>query len=989
MKKLFFSLLFLINSITAQSVSELFEKGMEAYNNSEYVNSYNIFSELISKSKVDDQVTSTAKYYLGESLLGLKQVDGAAAEFERFVEQYELSNYRETALYKLGTIYFEENLFDKSREKLLILIKDYPEGQYTGTAYYWVGETYAAQDKFLDAENFLQEAISARTKNRHIDYSLYSLAGIYEKTLDYNSAVAYYDELLSFYRESELAPYAQFRIGICYYELKEYDSAVLELSDPLIDKLPIDVQTEARYYLANSFFKLKEYNSAANVFNEILSKYNDRSKADNVRFGLGLISFQQQDYVEAYNIFKVLSENALSDTIAQKSLYWSAEAKRYLNQENEALKIYDKYLKSYPKSSLTPLVLFKVSIIYFNNKDYSNAEKFLIRSLDSEDETVQSKSFKLLGEISLLKKDYNAAEEYFASAVKASPEPGEDSFRSLLGLGVSQYYLNNFEEAITNLSDLLARGNGFEKDKANLYLAESYFAKGEFNKSLQHYKYVNLFSEEVGKEALYGLAYSYFNMKDFPNAVYYFQEYITKYKNDPLFFDAKLRLADSYYGTKNFSDASKIYKEIFYNNRQSIKDDFAYYQFAQSLFKAGNDSEAILELRNLQNKFPNSKYVDDAQYLIGWIYFQQARFDLAINNYRQIINFYRNSPLRPIAYYSIGDAFFNMGSYDSSIVYYRRIINDYPKSQFVFDAVNGIQYSYVAKDKPDMAVNVIDQYVASNPTSKFGDQILFKKGEIFYGIENYEMAKVSYKEFIATYPNSPLVPNAYYWIAKSSSYLNQRNDAIYNYNFVIDKHIASEVGITSIIELAQIYEEGKETDKAIDLYDQAINNLTDSPRLPELLFAKGELLVKIKNLPEAYKTFNYLINYYDGTLFSDKAKIELGILELERKSFSNSEDLFRDVSERRKDDLGAKAQYYYGLSLFSQEKINDAISAFVRVRSIYSNYLEWYSKSLLKLGDCYVKINDIKNARDMYRAVLKSNRNNDIEREARRKLNSL
>ena len=229
--------------------------------------------------------------------------------------------------------------FDKSREKLLILIKDYPEGQYTGTAYYWVGETYAAQDKFLDAENFLQEAISARTKNRHIDYSLYSLAGIYEKTLDYNSAVAYYDELLSFYRESELAPYAQFRIGICYYELKEYDSAVLELSDPLIDKLPIDVQTEARYYLANSFFKLKEYNSAANVFNEILSKYNDRSKADNVRFGLGLISFQQQDYVEAYNIFKVLSENALSDTIAQKSLYWSAEAKRYLNQENEALKI--------------------------------------------------------------------------------------------------------------------------------------------------------------------------------------------------------------------------------------------------------------------------------------------------------------------------------------------------------------------------------------------------------------------------------------------------------------------------------------------------------------------------------------------------------------------------------------------------------------------------------------------------------------------------
>ena len=989
MKKIFFSLLFSSLVMLAQTKSELFDRGMEAFNDANYVSSYNIFSELISKSRVDDRLTSSAKYFLGESLLGLKQIDGAAAEFEKFIENYELSNYRETALYKLGTIYFEEGYYNKSREKLLILIKDYPEGQYTGTAYYWVGEAYAAENKFLDAENFLQEAISARNKNKHIDYSLYSLAGIYEKTSDFNSAVANYDELLSYYRESELAPYAQYRIGICYYNLKEYDSAVLELSDPLIDNLPIDVQTEARYYLANSFFKLKEYNSAANVFNEILNRYGDKSKADNVRFGLGLISFQKQDYKEAYNIFKVLADNASSDSVAQKSLYWSAESKRYLNEENEALSIYDKFLKRYQKSSITPLVLFKVSVIYFNNKDYANAERFLIKSVDSSDDDVRSKSFKLLGEISLEKKDYKAAEEFFASALKANSQPGEDSFRSLLGLGVTQYYLNNFEQSITNLNDLVVRGDGFEKDKVNLYLAESYFAKGEFNKSLQHYKLVNLFSNEVGKDALYGLAYSYFNMKDFPNAVYYFQEYVNKYKNDDLYFDAKLRLADSYYGTKNFDEAAKVYKEIFYNNRKSIKDDFAYYQFAQSLFKAGNSAEAILELKNLQNKFPNSKYVDDAQYLIGWIYFQQARFDLAITNYKLINAYYKNSALRPIAYYSIGDAYFNLGSYDSAIVYYRKIINDYPKSQFVFDAVNGIQYSYVAKDQPDVAVSVIDQYVSSNPTSNFSDQILFKKGEIYYGIENYELAKVSYKEFIATYPNSPLVPNAYYWIAKSSSFLQQRNDAIYNYNFVINKHINSEVGITAILELTKIFEDGKETDKAIDLYDQAINSLSESPRLPELLFSKSELLVKLKNLPEAYKTFNYLINYYDGSLFADKAKIELGKLELERKSYSNAEDLFRNVSERRKDDLGAEAQYYYGLSLFDQEKTNDAISAFVRVRSIYSNYLEWYSKSLLKLGDCYVKLNDIKNARDMYRAVINSNRNSDAAREAKRKLDNL
>ena len=132
-----------------------------------------------------------------------------------------------------------------------------------------------------------------------------------------------------------------------------------------------------------------------------------------------------------------------------------------------------------------------------------------------------------------------------------------------------------------------------------------------------------------------------------------------------------------------------------------------------------------------------------------------------------------------------------------------------------------------------------------------------------------------------------------------------------------------------------------------------------------------------------------IIKYYDSSIFSAKAKIELGLLELNRKSFENADMFFKELGEKRTDDIGAQAQYYYGVSLFEQNKMTDAITALVRVRSVFSGFDEWYTKSLLKLGDCYVELRDKKQAREMYRAVIERHKTGELTQEAKRKLNKL
>ena len=974
--------------INAQSISEKFASAMSYYNNSEYAAAYSIFHELSSQKNLDDKVASSSGYYSADCLVKMQQFDGAVAEFEEYIDRYPLSQFRDDALYRLGSIYFSKKEYGKCRERLMTLINSYPSSEFTGNALYLVGESFAAENKFLEAEDFLKNAISSKTNNKYVDYSVYSLAGIYERTKDYNEAVKYYDQLLTYYNDSPLAPSAQMRIGICYFNLKEYDHAVLELSDPLVQKLNRDDQTEALYFLATSFFRLKDYNNASSMYKQIIDKYKDPAIVSQIRYGLAWVNFQRGEYNDAYKEFESLSQTG-DDSIAVNSLYWSGECKKYLGETDAAIKIFDDFLKKYPQSKLADNARFNIGTVYYNTKDLAKSERLLIEATKSNDKLTRAKAFTLLGEISLNKEDYKTAATYFDNVVNISSVTQDLISRAKFGMGVAQYYMNKFDDAIDNLSDINSGSKEFEKDKVNFYLAEAYFAKGNFSKALSYYNQVDLSNKETGRQALYGKAYCYFNLKDFANAVKYFTEYTSRYKNDANISDAKLRLADSYYGTKNFDKASDIYQEIFSHSSSLLNNDYAYYQFGQALFKAGRSDEAIDKFVTLQRKFPRSKYVDDSQYLIGWINFQKGAFEKAIENYMELFRRYPQSPIKPIAYYSIGDCYFNLANYDSAIVYYQEVIDKYPNTQYVFDAVNGIQYCYVAKDQPDNAIAFIDRVLVENPTSKYADQISFKKGDIYYSINNYQKAKQAYIDFIDSYPSSPLIQNAYYLVGKCAANLSENDEAVLRFQKAIDMDIKSETGIASVIELGKLYTDSKDYTSAVDIYNKALTAVPNSKRTAELQYMKADALVQAGDMQNAYETFNNVITYYNGTVFASKSKIELGLLELKAKRYENAEQLFKELGESSIDDLGAQAQYYYGVTLLEQDKTNDAISAFVRVRSVFSMYDEWYTKALLKLGDCYVKLNDKKNAREMYKAVLSKHPKGEYAVEANKKLREL
>src|SRR5690606_13815239 len=159
--------------------------------------------------------------------------------------------------------------------------------------------------------------------------------------------------------------------------------------------------------------------------------------------------------------------------------------------------------------------------------------------------------------------------------------------------------------------------------------------------------------------------------------------------------------------------------------------------------------------------------------------------------------------------------------------------------------------------------------------------------------------------------------------------------------------------------------------------------------LSEILFNKGNTLVQMERFSEAYEVFDEVAMYYPNTIFADKSRFEMGVIELALKRYSQADALFRTVAESRGDDLGAQSQYYLGVCLFEQGKTTEAVTALVRVRTVYSTYDEWLTKSYLLLGECYEKLNDIPQAKEMYRAVVQKHRGNAFGQQAQEKLRNL
>lgn len=249
-------------------------------------------------------------------------------------------------------------------------------------------------------------------------------------------------------------------------------------------------------------------------------------------------------------------------------------------------------------------------------------------------------------------------------------------------LGVRSYNDNQFEPAIKFFDEAILYAEKEDiKLKALLGKAEALSVQKKFDEAIQIYTPLmssSNKSEEFVQKIRIGLAFAYFNTKEFSKANTLFKTYVDRLKLTP---NAKnnptilLRLADTYLVSRKYEDALNYYSQA--ADIAKTEKDYALFQKGMTLIYLNRGNEARAAMKQVRLGFPDSKFADEAFYQENLILFNAAKYAESILGFTEIINATKASEFLAQAIFKRAQSYTNSDKYDLAILDYKRIVNEF------------------------------------------------------------------------------------------------------------------------------------------------------------------------------------------------------------------------------------------------------------------------------------------------------------------------
>ncbi|MEI6857881.1 tetratricopeptide repeat protein [Psychrilyobacter sp.] len=705
------------------------------------------------------------------------------------------------------------------------------------------------------------------------------------------------DELKTFvgkYPDSRYQKVALERLSKTLYLDKNYKSSATYFNQYLkLEKLKRDEKDEAHYYLARNLIYLKDYNGAKKEIN--LINKNSLKKIDAVYY-LGISYYENGRYEEAKKTFKYL----ITKPTRSKDALLYISLSSYNNKEYVNSTIYlDEYLKGSTEGKNIELASYMYGMNQYKlgNNDLAIKKLIEVETNYPQSEYIADVRYGLL-DIYLSNEEMTKADEYY---------------KKLMG--------------------------GNNEGKANILLANYYFAQKNYETSMKYYELVNNSNDA---KVIYGSAFSMFKVgeskggtegkklveqskKTFKNllrtnlnseGIYYMalidfraKKYSEVIKNLKAYDESKMKreyksnidlfLGKSYFETKNYKKSRTYYTDV-YNRTQS----------KEGLYQLILVNSKLKDLKNTRLRFNEyrTKFSTDIEY--------RQKIYLIVGN----------------TYYKGGDT---KGAKDT----YKEYLRSYNDTKI---SENLITILVAAGSYKELII-----YLTPQPKTAENRYLL---GVAYLGLTQYEKAIEKFEGVIT---------------GKDANLFQKEKS---NYNLVKAHFAAKNYGdaIKSARQYFAVKEYKRYKNEVMDL--EALSNF----RLGKYQKARGIFSELGKNSKyKEYSSFQIAETYYN------EGKFDL--------SFKGYNDLY----EENKNGKYAIVSLYWGINiLYTQENYEDVIKISEEFNLEYpeSNYIADVN---FYRADAYFKLNDTKNAAKTYIKIYQETADEKLKNKTAKELTTL
>jgi len=576
-----------------------------------------------------------------------------------------------------------------------------------------------------------------------------------------------------------------------------------------------------------------------------------------------------------------------------------------------------------------------------------------------------------------------------------------EAARSKYMQGIVFYKNKDYSKAISSFKSLVdTYGNMPYADSAMYKIGECLYNMGKFTEAIEAYtayrfKYT---SSMFQMEAVYGIALSYLNLKEYKKADRELNEFLLKnkfYEEDPDIklaggiidfylerYDAaekKLRKITndvSYYyrghslaKLRNYPDAASAFKNIVDMYKDSRYLESALYNKAECFFKGENYPVAGADYRQFALRFPGSTLTPYANLKLGSSLYKEGKYKEAVQAYKSVLIGNGDERVKAYAQYLTGECLRKIGDIKGALAAYEAVSANYPNS---YDSVASAQmragWCYLYNKDYDKTIEVLEAYAKKFVTHEDLNIGFYLLGNAYYNKKNYPKALEMYRYILEKFKYTNITEAAllmsaicYYEQKQYSLLASEVSIAI---RAVSDKFRDPEgknIRARTYYYLGEAYYKNGLFAPAANAYRQVIDNYYESDIVNEARAGLAWAYYELEN----YKPARTMARDVLGSNVDEKTKLACEILiahsmfaEKEYEKAANAYQSFAYTHKGKKDqysyELVAEALYQQGKAFEVIEAYGNAIESWKTVTANYAKSSR-AAESTFKMSDIYFK----------------------------------
>ena len=760
-----------------------YQKALSLYNNQQYRAAQSLFSN-VRKTTDEEVLQSDCAYYVANCAVRLNQ-QNADQLVEDFVKVYPTSTKRNTAFIDVADYYFTNGKYAYAR-KWYDKVDENALGRKEREKFYFNnGYTAFTTKQYKDAKKYLSRVENSQEYGSQAKYYIGFMA--YEGD-DYDKANTYFDQVNDQERYKEKLSYYQADLN---FKLGNFEKAI-ELAKAQLTKSDANEVSELSKIIGESYFNLERYAEAIPYLAEYKGKKGPRDRIGKWNntdyYQLGYAYYKQKDYEKAISEFnKILGGN---NAIAQNAYYHLGESYVHLDKKQEALNAFRNASQmDFDLKIQEDAWLNYAKISYEIGNPYQSAPQVLTGYLEKYPET----SYK--EEIETLLIDSYITSKNYKEALRLLND--KKSFENKVAYQKVAFY-RGLE--LYNEGDYIKAASLFDasltEQRDPVYTARATFWKAETDYNLTNYDNALIgfkqFQQQTKSSSTpemenlnYNLAYTYFKLKNYGKATEYFNQFISKKKDDKVRLnDAYLRLGDAHFVSSQYQSAILAYEKAIKLNE--IDSDYPAFQKAMSVGYMGQSSKKIMELEQFVSQYQKSKLRDDALYELGNSYVKANETNKAMRAYDQLSSEYSMSSFVPKALLRQGLVYYNGSENERALTKFKKVAADYPNTPEAVQAVSTARLIYIDLGRVNDYAKWVKTLDYVEVTDKELDNATYEAAEKQYLDNNTDKAISQFNGYLNEFPNGLHALQSHFYFAQLYYKMNLSENAAPHYMYVVE-----------------------------------------------------------------------------------------------------------------------------------------------------------------------------------------------------------